>query len=244
MIFILISGLLNKKEEEIQTIKHTKILCFDLDKCMRQFYKNKNMKKIIIGLLLCAAPIFGQQQNNTITVRGEASKKVEIKEYIVNLEIKDLVADGYQNIESKNRSEIIKEYKNKMKSIGIDFKEFKQNKLYGITALTYRTTSYYTYATTSFEEVEKMFGQQMKGVTITWVEIFAKENTNTDLAALDKMAIQDAMNRAKITATGINKKIGAIQKIETSSNKAYSYFNTSKPNELHKHYVQVTFVLE
>lgn len=228
----------------MRILKYTKFLCFDLDECMHQIYKNKNMKKLIIGLLLCTAPIFGQQQNNTITVRGEASKKVDIKEYIVNIEFKDLVVDGYQNIEAKSRSQIIEEYKNKIKEIGIDFKEFKQNKLYGITALTYRTTSYYTYTTTSFGEVEKMFGQQMKGVTITWVEIFAKENTNTDLAALDKMAIQDAMNRAKITATSINKKIGAIQKIETSSNKSYLYFNTAKPNELHKHYVQVTFVLE
>ncbi len=218
-------------------------MCFDLEEHTHQIYKNKNMKKLIIGLLLCAAPIFGQQ-NNTITVTGEASKKVEIKEYIINIEFKDLVADGYQNLESKKRSEIIEGYKNKIKHQGIDFNKFKRNKLYGITALTYRTTSYYTYTTTSFEEVEKMFEQQMKGVTISWVEILAEKNTNTDLAALDKMALQDAMDRAKITAASINKKIGDIQKIETASNKSYSYFNTAKPDELYKHYVQVTFILE
>ncbi len=201
------------------------------------------MKKIIIGILLCATPIFGQQQN-TITVTGEAIKKTTIKEYVVNIEIKDIVADTYQNIESKKRPQIIEEYKSKLNSIGIDFKKFKENKLYAITGLNYRTNSYYYYTTTSFEEVEKMFGQLIKGVTIIWIDIISNEDTNTEIAALDTIAIQDAMNKAMLIAKNINKKIGGVQKIETLDNRQSKYYNTTRPKEPQKHYVKATFLLE
>ncbi|WP_109302117.1 hypothetical protein [Aquimarina sp. AU474] len=201
------------------------------------------MKKIIIGILLCTAPIFGQQQN-TITVIGETFKKTTIKEYVVNIEIKDIVADTYQNIESKKRPQLIEEYKSKLNSIGIDFKKFKENKLYAVTGLTHRTNSNYYYTTTSFEEVEKMFGQLIKGVTIIWIDIIPNESTNTEIATLNSMAIQDAANKATLTAKNINKKIGDIQKVETLDNRQSKYYNTAKPKEPQKYYVQVTFLLE
>ncbi len=201
------------------------------------------MKKIIVVLLLCATPIFGQQ-NNTITVVGKASKKFEIEKYIVHFEFRELVADGYQNVESKKRAQIIEDYKNKLKKINIDFEKFERNRLLPLTTSAYARSSYYEYTTTSFEEVENLFGLPMQGVTITWVEILTKKNTNSDLVILDKTAINDAKNRANTIANGINKKIGDIQKIETLTDKSPRVFNSSKPHEFQKHYVKVTFTLE
>ena len=201
------------------------------------------MKKLVVALLLCAAPIFGQQ-NNTIVVIGEASKKFEIEKYIVHLEFRELVADGYQNVESKKRAQVIEEYKNKLEEINIDFKKFEYIELASLTTAAYTRSSYYDYTTASLKEAKRLFEIPMQGVTISWLEILEKKNTRSDLVELDKMAIEDARNRANEVANEINKKIGVIKKIESHTAKHPTVFNSSKLHQLQKHYVKVTFALE
>ncbi|WP_109438205.1 MULTISPECIES: SIMPL domain-containing protein [Aquimarina] len=202
------------------------------------------MKKLIVVLLLCAAPIFGQQ-NKTITVIGEASKKFDVNEYVIHVDFKDIVTNVYQNIDPIKKEQVIEEYKNQLEKVGIDFKKFKLNKLYNFSTSTYNRILTYQYITASFEEAKKVLEQRMNGVSAV-VDILTKNNTNSDLAILDEMAIKNAIDRANLTAKKINKKIGTIQHIETSpnTNKATSYFNAARPYELQKHYVKVTFALE
>ncbi|MBG6133152.1 hypothetical protein IWQ47_004514 [Aquimarina sp. EL_43] len=201
------------------------------------------MKKLILILLISTVPMFGQQQNNTISVIGECSKKVDIEKYIINVEFREVMADGYQNIESKSISQLKEDYKNKLNTIGVDFEKFKENVLYKITSTGYGAQAYYFYVTKSLDEVKKIHAQKMKGVTITWVDVIAKEKTNEEMMVLNKKAIQDARGKATRIAGSINKKVGSIQSIKDTNYKQ-QYYNVNKSQELQKHYITVTFVLE
>lgn len=192
---------------------------------------------------MCTAPVFGQQSNSTITVMGECSKKVDIEQYIIHVEFREIVADGYQNIESKNIAQLTTEYKHKLSNVGVDFDKFEENVLYRIASIAYTTQSYYFYTTKSLDEVKRILAQKMKGVTITWVDIIAKEKTNEDMMVLNKKAILDARDKATQIAESINKKIGDIQSIEDSSYK-HQYYNSTRSKESQKHYVKVIFTLE
>ncbi|GAA4109094.1 hypothetical protein GCM10022393_05490 [Aquimarina addita] len=194
-------------------------------------------------LLICLIPVFGQEQKNTITVTGECIKNIEIEKFIVNVEFNEIVADAYQNLEAQSLKELQLQFSTMLQKQGINFDKFEEKKLYRITSGQYRTASYFFYATSAVEEVEKIVSIKMKGLRNTWVDVVAKEKTNQELAELHKRALADAQERALLIANVSNKKIGNITYIEDVNYK-YQYISSSKEKEPAKYYIKVTFGLE
>ncbi|WP_103069154.1 SIMPL domain-containing protein [Aquimarina sediminis] len=201
------------------------------------------MKKIILIIFICTASLFGQGQNSTITVTGEYSREIDIEKYIIYVDFREALARKPQNSEQKKIPQLKSEFKEKLSKVGVDFGKFKKHDLYEVTGTAYGTSSYYYYATKSLDEVKKILIQKIEGVS-AWAEIMAKEITNKDMAMLNKIAIDDARDKAMQMASNINKKIGTIKEIEDINHKEFGYYNAGRPYELHKHYVKVTFALE
>ncbi|MDY8135102.1 SIMPL domain-containing protein [Aquimarina sp. 2201CG5-10] len=200
------------------------------------------MKQLIIICFMCINTIVAQQKSS-ITVIGESTKTIEIKNYKINIEFREIVADGYQNIKSQNLEELKKAYTNMLNDIGINFEKFEENPTYRITSGQYTTTMYYFYVASSIEEAQKIVSQKMKGVTNTWIDIIAKEKTNSEIGALNKIAINDARDKAILIASNTNKKVGEILQIEDVNYKQQAYY-PSKAQESAKYYIKVTFALE
>ncbi len=199
--------------------------------------------KHLFFMLLCISSIVAQQKEPTITVAGETVKEIKVKEYVINIELKEVLADGYQNIESRSLKEVVESYQEMMQGIGVDFKKFEENLLYRITSSYYNKSEYYFYTTSSIDEVQKIISQKMKGLANTWVDIISKDLTNTEIGALNQKAIADAKDRATEIAKTINKRVGAILYIEDINQKRNGfYFNKAK--EPIKHQIKVTFALE
>ncbi|WP_103863755.1 SIMPL domain-containing protein [Aquimarina sp. I32.4] len=203
------------------------------------------MKKLVFILLLTVTSVFSQENSKTLTIVGEAGKQVEIENYFLTISLKQIVADGYQQLEPKSLSEVEQLYTDKLKAIGVDFSKFSKNTLYQLytSYSQVNDVSYYNYSTSSEEEMIKIIGQKMNGLTITQVEATAKEKTNTELVALTQTAIEDAKKKAQKIAEGLNTKLGDIIKIEDSSSKM-QYINMYKPQEVQKQLITVTFKLE
>ncbi|WP_024768911.1 SIMPL domain-containing protein [Aquimarina macrocephali] len=196
-------------------------------------------------MFLTFASAISQENSETLTIVGEANKKIEVNNYYLTISLKQLVANGYQQLEPKSLSQVKQLYSDKLKTIGVDFSKFQKNVLYQLYASYSEVNdiSYYNYATTSEEEVIKITKQRMNGLTIMQVEAVAKEKNNTEWAALTLTAIEDAKVKAKKTADHLNKKLGDIIKIENSDSRT-QYINMHKPGEIQKHLVKVTFTLE
>ncbi len=198
----------------------------------------------MILFVLITAPLIAQDMN-TITVSGTANKQVSIDKYHISISLKEVIADGYQNLEPMSLAEVTDAYKTKLNSVGIDFGKFVQNDAFGMYASYSETTDYgyYNYTTTVGEEVKKIIKNKTRGVTIYSVEILAKDKTNTELSTLANAAIEDAKITAQKIANGMGKKLGSIVKVTDSNGKA-QYMDTYKPNLPQKHTVSVTFSIE
>ncbi len=200
------------------------------------------MKKLILILFIFATPLFAQQPTNTITVIGEAIQEtIEIEKYNITIEIKEVLADGYTNLETISIPQLVNNYKSKLNNLGLNFNELKENTVYNNTN-TYNIFSY-TYSTSIVDNLKKVLSIKMQGIT-SWVTIIGKEKTNTYIAKLNAEAIQDAKNKANLIAQNINKKVGNILSIEDTNHKQQFYLITHKPDEKEKYYVKVSFSLE
>ncbi|WP_025666646.1 SIMPL domain-containing protein [Aquimarina megaterium] len=204
------------------------------------------MKKLVfIVLLLTVTSVISQENNTTLTIVGEAKKQIEIDSYSLTISLRQIVANGNLNFELASLSQITQNYKDKLKTIGVDFSKFQKNVLLQLytSYSEAHDVSYYNYATTSEEEMIKIIKQKMNGLTIVQVEAVAKEKNNTEWSALTLAAIEDAKVKAKKTADHLNKKLGRIVKVENSDSRT-QYINMYKPEEIQKHLVTVTFTLE
>lgn len=204
------------------------------------------MKKLVfIVFLLTVTSVVSQENNTTLTIVGETNKQIEVNNYFITISLKQIVADGYQQLEPKSLSQVKQLYSDKLKTIGVDFSKFQKNVLYQLYASysEVNDVSYYNYATASEEEMIKIIKQKMNGLTIVQIEAVAKEKNNTEWSALTLAAIEDAKVKAKKTADHLNKKLGRIVKIENSDSRT-QYINMYKPEEVQKHLVTVTFTLE
>ena len=203
------------------------------------------MKKLIFIILLTVTSTFSQENAKTLTIVGEANKQVEVNSYILTISLKQIVADGYQQLEPKSLSQVKQMYSDKLKTIDVDFNTFRKNVLYQLYASysEVKDVSYYNYTTTSQEEMIKIIKQKMNGLTIVQIEAVAKEKTNTEWSVLTSTAIKDAKVKAQKIADDLHKKLGIIVKIENSDTRM-QYLNMYKPEEIQKHLVTVTFTLE
>ncbi|WP_103071191.1 SIMPL domain-containing protein [Aquimarina sediminis] len=199
----------------------------------------------IIIVLLKVTSAISQDNAKTITIIGEANKQIEVNTYSLTISLRQIVANGYQQVEPKSLSEVTQIYENKLKAVGIDFNKFRKNVLYKLYASYSEVNdiSYYNYIATSEEEITKIIKQKMNGLTIVQIEAVAKEKTNEQWATLTQAAIEDAKIKAQKIATTLDQKIGEIVKIENSDTRT-QYINMYKPDEIQKHLVTVTFRLE
>lgn len=205
------------------------------------------MKNIIfILIMIITTSVFCQEQAKTITVIGETKKQVEIDSIYLTISLNQIKSNEYdKQVEPMTLSQVTQNYRNKLKQENIDFSEFKEN----IPMHLYQSFSsendiaYYSYATTSVDMIKNIVKQKVNGVTIMFVEIIAKEKTQDELASLTGEALINAKAVAQKIANKINKKIGAIIKIEdtNSADQYIDYYKLSKPQ---KHFVNVTFALE
>lgn len=203
------------------------------------------MKKIVFIILLTVTSVFSQENTKTLTIIGEANKQVEVNSYFLTISLKQIVADGYQQLEPKSLSQVTQMYSDKLKTIGVDFNKFRKNVLYRLYASysEVKDVSYYNYTTTSEEEMIKIIKLKMNGLAIVQIEAVAKEKTNEEWVVLTSAAIKDAKVKAQKIAGDLHKKLGTIIKIENSDTRM-QYLNMYKPNEIQKHLVTVTFTLE
>lgn len=203
------------------------------------------MKKLIFILLISVSPLFSQERIKTITVIGETENRVEIGRYHLTLSLKQIVPDGYQHLEPKSLLELKQLYNDKLKEIGVDFGKFKENLLLYLYLANseLNDTAYYSYSTTSSDEIQKIIKQRMKGLTVINVEVIAKEKNNEELAVLSNLAIEDAKVVAQKIAKKLNKKLGDIVKVEDSNTKA-QYMDTYKFIAPQKYSVTVQFSIE
>ncbi|MBQ4801526.1 SIMPL domain-containing protein [Aquimarina sp. MMG015] len=203
------------------------------------------IKKILIVFILCQGFLNAQQQNS-ISVIGEANKTNEINTYIVNVEFREVI--GYKNrnninIKSKTVSELEKEFAAALSKVNINFSRFEEDIMYRISSYDYTNSSFYFYKTTSLDEVKKIISQKIEGVTNTKVDIIAKEMTNEQIGKLTKEAVDDARKTADQIAINIGKKVGDVIQIENPNNK-YKYYNAVAVKEPTKYYIKVVFSLE
>ncbi|WP_405208993.1 SIMPL domain-containing protein [Aquimarina sp. LLG6339-5] len=200
------------------------------------------IKKIFFTLILCHGFLQAQQQNS-ISVIGEANKTNEIDTYIVNVEFREVIGDNYRNTKGKTVSELEKEFAAALSKVNINFSRFEEDIMYRISSYAYTTSSFYFYKTASLDEVKKIINQKIEGVTNTKVDIIAKEMTNEQIGKLTKEAVDDARKTADQIVTNIGKKIGDVIQIENPNNK-YKYYNVMGLKEPTKYYVKVIFSLE
>lgn len=205
------------------------------------------MKKLVFIVLtvLTITSAIAQETSETITVTGETNTQTGIERYLITVSLKQIVPDGYQQLEPKSLDEVKQTYRDKLKSVGVDFNKFQKNVVYRLYASYSDVTDieYYNYNATSEEEAMKIITQKVSGLTIVQVEAKAKEQTNTQWADLTLKAIEDAKVKAQKTASSLGKTLGKIKKIENSSTNT-QYVNITNPREVQKHYVTVTFALE
>ncbi|WP_109434840.1 MULTISPECIES: SIMPL domain-containing protein [Aquimarina] len=203
------------------------------------------MKKLVFILLLAITPSIAQENGKTLTVVGEANKQVEVSSYFLTISLKQIVADGYQQLEPKSLAEVQQMYSDKLKAIGVDFSKYSKNILYQLYASysEVNDVAYYNYTSTSEEEIMKIIKQKMNGLTVVQVQADAKEKTNKEWADLTLTAVEDAKTKAQKAAEGLGKKLGEITKVVNSDTKA-QYINMYKPDEIQKHLVTVTFTIE
>lgn len=199
--------------------------------------------KITICILLVCQTILNAQKMNSLTVIGEANTQSEIKEYIVNVEFREIIGDSYRNIKGKTVDDVAKEFAASLSKANIDFSRFEEDELYRITSYSYNTSRFYFYKTTSLDEVKLVLSQSMEGVTNTKVDIISKEMTDEEMGKLSKDAIEDARNAATKIAENIGGNIGEIIKIENHNNKQ-KYFNSIATKTPIKYYITVTFSLK
>ncbi|MDY8138528.1 hypothetical protein [Aquimarina sp. 2201CG5-10] len=204
------------------------------------------MRTLVFIFLITFTSMFSQgNTDRTITVIGETNKKVEIGYYHLSISLKEVVSDGYQQLESKTLSEVIQMYKDRLKTINVDFNAFQKNiplQLYSSYG-EIKDAMCYNYTTTSQEEILNIIKQRMKGLTLVQVETIAKEKSNDQLAILTTAAIEDAKIKAKKIADKLNKKLGDIIKVE-NSNAGIEYVNVYGLDELQKYQVTVTFTMK
>lgn len=202
----------------------------------------RSIKIAILILLLCQTTL-NAQKTNSITVIGEAILQSEIKEYIINVEFREIVGDSYRNIKGKTVDDVAKEFAASLSKVNIDFSRFEEDEMYRITSYSYKTSRFYFYKTTSLDEVKLVLSQSMEGVTNTKVDIISKEMTNSEIGTLSKDAIDDARNTAVKIAENVGGNVGEIIKIENHNNKQ-KYFNSIAIKTPIKYYVTVTFSLK
>ena len=183
------------------------------------------------------------QQQNSITVFGETLNDIKIKEYIINIEFREIVSDNYRNVDGKTIDELKKAYASALSKVNIDFSQFEEDLLYRITSYSYNTSEFYLYQTSSLDEVQRVLSQKMEGVTNVRVDILAEELNHNRIGELSKKAIEDAKNQAIIIASKLQKKIGKILSIENSNYRSQVFYS-GRMKEPTKYQVKVTFLLE
>ena len=203
------------------------------------------MKTIIniIALLLLSIYQMNAQQQNSITVFGETLNDIKIKEYIINIEFREIVSDNYRNVDGKTIDELKKAYASALSKVNIDFSQFEEDLLYRITSYSYNTSEFYLYQTSSLDEVQRILSQKMEGVTNVRVDILVEELNHNQIGELSKKAIEDAKNQAIIIASKLQKKIGKIITIENSNYRSQVFYS-GRMKEPAKYQVKVTFLLE
>lgn len=199
---------------------------------------------IYLLFLICSSPIFSQETQNAIEVVGETEATITIDRYNMLINIKEVLADGYRNLEAKSLDEVTNTYKSKLKTVGIDFAKFQKNTSYKLYAGTSEINEvmYYNYTSNSSEEVEKIMALKTPGVRVTNVEIIAKEKSAEELATISHKAILNAKSIAQKMAEKLNKNIGDIIAIR-SSNTSSQYIDINKITSTQKYYVTVSFKL-
>ncbi|MEE9364770.1 MAG: hypothetical protein V3U92_19390 [Cellulophaga sp.] len=204
------------------------------------------MKKFIyLMLLVFTIPLVAQESEKTITVVGETEKTVIGNKYSIIISLKQIIADGYQQMEPKSLDQVKELYAKKLKENGLDFSKFKRNVSYEF-AVSYsekRETSFYHFSTTNENEVRKIFKLAVNGTTIVNVEVTTEKLTYEQLAILSNKAIDDAKIAAKLLAKKINKNIGAILRVIDNNSKT-QFVNSYGINDVQTHNVTVTFELK
>jgi len=131
------------------------------------------MRKLIIAvLLLIGANTFAQENKdnrNTISVSSNVKFKKEVKAYRVKL-IMGLDQMGYGNNECKTLDELKKKYFDKLKEKGIDANKLKESKVEYLSMYYQREGTVYYYEATTIEEVTKILGVRVNGVTNNGLE--------------------------------------------------------------------------
>lgn len=190
------------------------------------------------------------KKQTTLIVKGGVNYQIEVESHSFLVSLREIVAVEYpqEPIEPKNLTQLEKMYYDKLKAIGVDFTQFKRNELYWMhSAPYYHSTGsnelFYNYTTTSKEDASKIINLKMNGLTITKVDIEAKEKTNDELSNLTLAAVKDAKLKAKIIADNLDKKVKDIVKIENLDTKK-QYIDVSSPDEVQEHCVTVTFTIE
>ncbi|MBW1298878.1 SIMPL domain-containing protein [Aquimarina litoralis] len=199
------------------------------------------MKYLLFILTFCVN-ISVAQDKSTITVIGEATKTININNYVVNVEFREIFADNYGNSEAKSVEQLEKEYASMLSKEGVDFSKFREDLMYRITSHEYTNARFYFYVTTSLEEVRKILSKKMKGSN-SRIDIIAKQMTNEESSVLTNFAIEDAKDKAQKIVEKLNKRIGTIKTIEDINYKTQNYYS-NRIKEPIKYHVKVTFEIE
>ncbi len=169
------------------------------------------MKKITYIFLLIMTPLLAQIAPNTITVLGEVSRKVEIKEYNAIVILSEIKSDNYQNLESISLNDISQKFQVKLQEIGIDFKDFKENIPYELFSISEKKKKVvYNYKTKSLKKIRAFTKIYMNGVNITNVEVKAKDLSVDEMVNLSNKAIENAKEFALKLAKKQHRKLGKI----------------------------------
>lgn len=182
--------------------------------------------------------MFSQENTKTtITVVGESAFAAEIDKYHITVTLK--------KTEDKSLSEVTQIYNDQLKGLGINFSTFHKNiPLELMYAQSYiKDVMYYTYTTTSQEEMIHIIKQKMEGLTIFHSEVTLKKKSNDEWATIAAVAIEDALMKAEKIAHKLNKKLGNIINIQNPDSSLLD-IDLYRPEELQKHLVTVTFDLQ
>ncbi|RZS99548.1 SIMPL domain-containing protein [Aquimarina brevivitae] len=202
----------------------------------------KSIKTITLILFLSLC-VMNAQQKNTITVFGETIKKNKIKDYIVNIEFREIYPDNYRNVDGKTIDQVKKEYASALSKVNIDFSQFEEDVLYRLSSYAYNTSEFYIYHTNSMDEVKRILSQKVEGVINTRVDVYAEELSDKEIGELCKKATEDAKSQAMIIASNIGRKIGKVVAIENSNHRNQGFYIGSMKQPT-KYHIKVTFLLE
>lgn len=205
------------------------------------------MKKIICLLgLLFTIPLISQECNHVISVVGQTPKTVQDDGYSILITLQQImVYEGQGEVEATSLEQVRKNYIKKLEDAGIDFSRFRRNNSYEF-AMSYsqnrKSESYYL-KTSNQDEVRKIIRLKSAGMSISNIEVEAKELTKEQLVELSIKAIDNAKQKAATLAKKMNKKLGEIVSI-LDSNTSEQYLQSYGMPIKQFHNVTVAFKIE